>query len=382
MKCANRLRTIKVLFVFLFGIPFLNIDGYEALKVLHLSFHRGCIKEFEEVARSLPINLTSWYIHDDPKQFDSQGVGASIYNIGHERAERIWHKHKEYFNQFDLIITSDTAPLSRIFLQNNWQKPLIIWVCNRFDYSDRASLDCNFPDQEFYVLFQKAAYMPKVKTISYTPYELAYAKAKGVSWEDFTIKPVGSHEQELKPEESSIHAHIQQEETIFVHPRLEAWGSQPGRQFTHLQHECEKRSITVYMGNYNGPDDIKNFKGVIFFPYAWSNLALFENIQRGIIHFVPTVRFVKELIAAHKPVTYDPQIIAGNSKLCEWYTPEHKDIVIYFDSWDDLKEKIMTTDYHRMRGKIKEFGKHHREKMLLMWQETFEHLLAQTGFKQ
>jgi len=57
--------------------------------------------------------------------------------------------HKDYFDTFDVIVTSGTAPLHESFLQNGWTKPLIIWICNRFDYCDYASLDCNFPDQEY-----------------------------------------------------------------------------------------------------------------------------------------------------------------------------------------------------------------------------------------
>ena len=32
------------------------------------------------------------------------------YNIGHQIAEKYYNKHFEYFNTFNIIITSDTAP--------------------------------------------------------------------------------------------------------------------------------------------------------------------------------------------------------------------------------------------------------------------------------
>ena len=44
-------------------------------------------------------------------EFDGISSGNALYNVGHERAQNIWNKHKDYFNQFDAIITSDTAPL-------------------------------------------------------------------------------------------------------------------------------------------------------------------------------------------------------------------------------------------------------------------------------
>src|SRR5579872_995466 len=104
-----------------------------SLHILHLSFHKGCIRDIEIVAQELGCTITSLFIPDLPaKEFDGYAAGNSLYNIGHERAEKIWNKHKDYFNQFDAIITSDTAPLARIFLQNNYEKPFIIWVCNRF----------------------------------------------------------------------------------------------------------------------------------------------------------------------------------------------------------------------------------------------------------
>ena len=70
-------------------------------KVLHLSFHRGCIKDFEAVARELSLDLTSWYIlhPGDRSFFDEKRPGNSIYNIGHDRAVRVWKKHKDYFEQ-------------------------------------------------------------------------------------------------------------------------------------------------------------------------------------------------------------------------------------------------------------------------------------------
>ena len=103
-------------------------------KALHLTFHKGCESELATISEALSIELQTWFIPDLPVHFlDGVAHGNALYNIGHERAERIWNLHKEYFEQFDVIITSDTAPLARIFLQNGFKKPLIIWICNRFD---------------------------------------------------------------------------------------------------------------------------------------------------------------------------------------------------------------------------------------------------------
>lgn len=360
-----KLRNVNLLVFFLLLIDNKIIFAKDLPRILHLSFHKGCINDFKEVAKELLLDVTSWFILSDehpPYYFDGVSTGNAIYNIGHERAKNIWNKHKDYFDSFDAIITSDTAPLARIFLQNGFNKPLIIWVCNRFDYYDGASLDCDFPDQEYYDLIQQATQQKNVKVISYTPYEYFYALTKGVNFGTFTIKPLGTAA--LKNSSISwIPAEIKKEETFFIPPRL----SEEGKKF--LLNKCKELGFKVYCGNYNGPCDLKEFKGIIHFPYAWSNLALFENINYGLIHFVPTIFFVKQLIAENKPIAY---FTAQNFECAEWYREENKDLFIYFDSWQDLKNKIETADYEIKNKNIKQFAATHKKTMIARWKEVFE----------
>src|SRR5438477_2333100 len=152
-----------------------------SLHVLHLSFHKGCINEINYIAQKLNFTVTSLFVPAIALQeWDGISMGNVLYNVGHDRAARIWNKHKDYFNQFDGIITSDTAPLARIFLQNNYEKPIIIWICNRFDYTDTGSLDCDFPDQEFYQLFQEANVNKNVFIVPYNAFESFYAAQKNL----------------------------------------------------------------------------------------------------------------------------------------------------------------------------------------------------------
>src|SRR5579872_2660547 len=89
----------------------------EPLKVLHLSFHKGCMEDIEQVASELGFDVTSWSIYQLGDKWEGSWAGNDSYNIDADRAQRVWNLHHDFFNQFDMIITSDTAPLSRIFLQ-------------------------------------------------------------------------------------------------------------------------------------------------------------------------------------------------------------------------------------------------------------------------
>ena len=161
-------------------------------KILHLSYHLGTIKEFETVAQKLDLDVTSWFVFEQPlKQFEGQDSGYHVYNMLPDRAERIWNKHKDYFNQFNDIMTSDTAPLSRIFLQHDWQKPLIIWVCNRFDLACKPS---SFPDEGLYKMFKEALNKENVFLIPWSIYEWFHCYKRGVRPQLPVIWPLGSEE--------------------------------------------------------------------------------------------------------------------------------------------------------------------------------------------
>ncbi len=333
-----------------------------------MSFHTGCIKDFEEVGRRLHLDLTSWHISSGPRsKYDGkERMGNDIFDIGHKRAAAVWNINKDYFDTFDVIVTSDTAPLARIFLQHGWQKPLIIWICNRFDYKDGGPQDEPFPDKEFYALFKKAAQQKNVFFVNYTAYERLYAKNKNIDTGRLIIKPCGSCEQTMRDNAISyIPQEVKKEETFFVLPR-------PG--WEQLYNRCKELSINVYTGSYNGPADLKDFKGIMHLPYQWSNLAFFENIQYGLPHFVPSRELVLKWYKDSELYSFFCfyHLHVSCLELCEWYAPEHKDIIIYFDSWEDLKHKTQTTDYAAMRKKVKDFGTAHNQEMIRRWRKVFD----------
>lgn len=361
---------------FLRQILVIVLCGYQplnGLKVLHMSFHQGCVKNFEYVAKKLNVDLISWLIpvsQESRDRYDRQVLhGNAIFDIGHNRAKRVWDNNKEYFNQFDVIVTSDTAPLARIFLQNGWKKPLIIWICNRFDYRDGGAQDEPFPDKEFYDLFRAAKYKKNVFFVHYTAYEHYYAQRKKVDTRKLIIKPCGSAEQSMRDNNPSyIPENVCKKDTFFVIPRAGGEG---------LYNKCKELGIPVYMGAYNGPADLKDFKGILHAPYTWSNLALFENIQYGLTHFVPSARLVREWFnnRSKNPSFCFFHLDVRLLELCEWYAPEHKDIIIYFDSWEDLKYKLETTDFAMMRKKVKAFAKKHNQEMIGRWRAVFDNVL-------
>lgn len=342
-------------------------------KILHLSFHLGCIKEVEHVARTLDLDVTPWYVFAKPlMEFEGRNSGFEIYNMLPDRAQRIWEKHKDYFNTFDIIWITDTAPLSRVFLQNNWEKPLLIWVCNRFDYCHYPS---EFPDPAYHEMFRQATKKKNVFIVPYAPYEWYYAYTKGVYLNTFTIKPIGATEyaDTHKRSDKAVPASVDKKNTLFIYPRLN------DKELSFVKQKCTELDIAHYSGAYDGVNDIADFKGIIFFIYgAWLNIAMFENFQKGLVHFLPSIEFMEELNRSGAPVSGHPYVLGSKLyQLCEWYAPEHKDLIVYYDSWDDLKHKIETTDYVAMKARIIDFAQRHEQEMMARWKQIFADIYKQ-----
>lgn len=326
---------------------------YQKLKILHLSFHSGCKNDLDYIFNKFNFYHEFMTIND---------IDNRKYNIGRNRAIEYWERYKDKFNQFDMIITSDTAPLSRIFLQNNWSKKLIIWICNRFDYSDVANLDCEFPDKEYYELITSATNSKNVKLIGYTTFENFYAKNyKNIDIGNQIIKPIGAN---INYDSNSIDNDAGKSNLFFI-------GSYHNDNIMiNLFDIVSKLNIPCYSGRYSGPLDLAKYKGVIHIPYAWSNLALFEAIHLSIIYFIPSLNFLLSL-KKNKNFFWSPPYDDKYIHISEWYCEENKDIFIFFDSWEDLVIKISTLDFNKQKKILKEFSKKNHSDMLKRWEQVF-----------
>jgi len=297
--------------------------------ILHLSFHDGCIKEIDTVMDILGHKVTTF------KKLDT-------YDITHEVASELWNQHKEYFESFDLIITSDTAPLSRIFLQNGCKVPLIIWVCNRFNYR------CE--DPEFYEMLRHPP--SHVQIFSYTPFEDHYARCKDIhSWSE-TITPTGLGSKCKLPKNRS---------GFFVPPYT-------NDRLTKLLPYLENHKVEYTHGRYGGARDLTKYQGIIHIPYAWSNLALWENLQNECVTFIPTIDFLQRINNVTGGFFFSPPLDWSAMNLAQWY--QHPGLFIEFNSWPDLLHKLQDTDYKAHRKRIRTFIKEHTQKTLIQWKRA------------
>lgn len=326
-------------------------------KVLHISFHSGCKNELDYVFDKLGYCIE--FMNFD----DGKTTTNAKYNIGYRRANWCWKKYKNYFETFDLIITSDTAPISRVFLQNKFSKKILIWICNRFDYSDCASLDCEFPDLEYYKLFKRALLKNNVFIAGYTKFENYYCKnIRDIDIGNNVIKPTGKNK-EITIDYSDNDKNYS--DTFFIPPYHN------DTIMMNLSEKLTELGIKNYNNRYNGMKELKMFKGVVHIPYAWSNFALFEAIQFGIIYFIPSKTFLFE-IKKNKDFFWSPPYNDNWIELSEWYCEENKNLFVYFDSWEDLANKVVTINYKEKKEQIIQFAYEHEKKQIQLWKNAID----------
>ena len=217
------------------------------MKVLHLSFHQGCQNEIKYLSEKLGFELEYMKFNDGVTK------NNEIYNITKGRADTAWKNYKDYYQKFDCIITSDTAPISRVFLQNNWSKKLIIWICNRFDYYHGT--ESGFPDSEYYDLIRDIKNRKNVFIFGYTDFENYYANyIRNCDIGYQIIKPIGILSSSRQNYISTL---IEDKENTFL-----VGPYHNDNIMINLAQKLRDLNIKVYQGRYGGPRDLSEFRRI------------------------------------------------------------------------------------------------------------------------
>jgi hypothetical protein len=336
------------------------------MKILHLTFHKGCELELEYAFKTLGHEITAMRFDDgETEPFGTPYVQSKMYEITHDRAQKSWEKYRDFYYSFDAIVTSDTCPVSRTFLQNNWEKPLLIWVCNRFDYA----ISPENLDPEYYHLLRDIPNRPNVRIFGYTQVENLYAKQiKNVDIGELVIKPIGKN----VFSENFTKTYDDGNETFFVpmhHNETKLMNLSEKSTAIGFHNECK---------HFDHASELLKYKGIISIPHAWSTITFFEIMQLGIVTFIPTHRFLLELFKTgdwwFQPpfhISYPDSIIYSES-----YCPEHSELFVFFDSWIDLVGKINTIDFEEKTRTILAFARNHEREMMARWCSVTKDLIV------
>lgn len=336
----------------------------ELTKVLHLSHHYGCLKDHQYVCDRLQLQLESEF-----SAWPNGVLPKGSYKMTDNLSRQIWDQNEEYFNSFDFVTTSDTAPLSRIFLQNidKFRGKLNIWVCNRFDYQMAG-------DSSFYRLFDGATRHSRVNVIPYTEFERVYMNRYNIHTDQEVIRPIGKTIPKLLSEYDLVPA---QEDV--TQDKLDVLVSRYHNDniFQNSKNICKSLGLKAEHGPYHGAEGLKKlieqFHCFFFNPDAYSKFTTFEMMQLGMPTIIPSESY---LLRNSRKSNYffSTGVSEETVHLCEWYNEYCKQYVLYIDGVEEIPAAVdkIKSNAHTICKTMKATAQTHTEKTLAQWRNIYD----------
>ncbi len=308
----------------------------------------------EYVCEKLDLDLETLYFHD----YAADIYRPNRYKVTEQRADAWWEDKKDFYQSFDLIITSDTAALSRIFLQHidELTPKLIVWICNRFDYAIEG-------DTKYSRLLSSLAQQKRIKLVPNTEIERIYCKQRGVDVIEPTIKPIGhrTRNRQMVPPHAAAYMEEADYETGFYIPMYHN-----ETRFMNLHRHCSSLGLKTFHGIHRGADSLKRFKAIIHIPYAWSTWSFFESLALNVPYLIPTEKFLTEL-QSRPSFWFQTDFDQNLLKISEWYCDEHRDFITCFNDWNDLVVKAQNSNWTKTKEKVSLFSKKHHDQTIKKW---------------
>lgn len=295
------------------------------IKILHITNHSGTILNATQVAK---------YINNDSNYNLNISITNKSWNysyyINESQANEIFQVYKDEITPYDILLFSDTAMYGRPFLQNIENHPcqIIFYITNRFDWGI-----WNISDDSFYKLYSTLSRNNRVIFISDNRYDKYYAQERGIYFplEDYL---------RLVPFVSS---------TLII-PDINTSSNNNKFKFLIQNRGTDIKFYSDILNNYNIQYDIFDsnnryrdkehiceYLGILHLPYQVNIQSLWENLGYGIIHFIPSKRFIMELLKNTEWYYWEERNREEKSiEFSEWYASDLENCFIYFDNWQDL----------------------------------------------
>jgi len=290
-------------------------------KVLHISHHIGCFRDQQYVMERLGFQVTNYKFTDN------------VFTITKEIADEFWYANVDVFNSFDYILISDTAPLSRTFLQHidELSAKLVIWICNRFDYGMQA-------EPEYYTLFKSATHHKNVKIVPSTFFEKVWCLKNGIDiLNTEVINPLGKHSNDDNIPKSNVFSEMYGDYKELPDADVIVPFYRNDTHFFKLADYLQSKNLSVYNGTFHTVDQLKKYSAFVTLPDTFCKWFSFEAIHNNIPVVLPSKRLLSKLCKVpdylFNVTGYGgaEQLTEDVISLSEWYNPKFNSCRYYFD---------------------------------------------------
>jgi hypothetical protein len=349
------------------------------MKLFNLDCHISVIADLKKIFEDLGNEVTSWSLSGHNWVFDKNPTQVDIINqntwrnLNKKMCDKFYERYKDELSEYDGFICTYPPAFSMIYEKFN--KPIILQIPIRYEIPFNSNPN---------------------KWNEFNEY-----LRKGI--DSGIIIPVANSEYDKKYFEFFIGRNCNLIPSICEYTNTK-WNPTKN-QFLYSSRLpiTFKTDIIVNkddLGRYKW-EDISNYKGVIIIPYNCSTMSIFEYYTSGIPIFCPSKSFMKELYIKYgyyvlseltwnktfglspgssincdssmDPNKYDDsEIMSRWIEYSDFYNEEWMPHIVYFDSMDELFQKLLNTNLSEIHTKMMDFNKIRKEKIYNLWKKTLE----------
>lgn len=332
------------------------------VKTLHLTSHSGTRRNIENVFNYLNMG----------DQLVTESFMYNGFYISKDLADELWsyYQNENKLEGFKCLFFTDTSMLARPFLQNIDKHNcfIIIYITNRFDWGFFGQTD-----DEYLNLYSEMSNHERVIFCSDNNYDQYYAKIHNIHFlyeNCINLTPYLC---------DRINVPTAENNKFFIYNR----GTKISNYVDILQnYNIDYEIFGENYNRYRDSEEICEYKGFIHLPYQVNIQSLWENLGYYIVYFIPSKRFIKELISTESWYYWEekdrPRFLEQSIDLSEWYIDENACLFEYFDSWNELnlKSKNITTEYLIQKKQIiMDFMINNNKTNLFKWKNIFSKII-------
>jgi hypothetical protein len=334
------------------------------MKIFNLDLHISVIADIQKILTDLGHQVTSWNMSGHNWVFGRGKLGTDIitqenwHNINEEMCDAFYNRYKNEFDNYDAFLTTHPPIFSRLF--KNWNKPIIMVASIRYEcpFSTRPQ-----EWEKFNSFLEDGVDKGQITLVANSKYDAEYGK--------YFLNRNFTHIPNLC-EYTNVHYNPTKNNFLY-YSRFNDYTQYCGGGISNL---VEKNKA---LGHKYKWSDLVQYRGIVCVPYNISTMSMFEYYTQNIPMFFPSIDLMLKMKKKHgnqilgetswnetwnmqphhyptewkegsviKPGINDPNHYQDLNKFKNWlpladfYDTEWMPHIQYFNSWDELKNRLST----------------------------------------
>lgn len=338
------------------------------MKLFNVDIHISIIHDIKTLFKEMGHQVDSWCMSghtwvNGEERIETEIVNSrNFLNIDQSMCDKFYEEYKNLLDDYDGFIHSYPPAFSALF--EKWDKPIYTIACTRYEFPCGSGPYANTDRLKW--LNDKLISGNKngqIKFIANNLYDKKYCETYcGGEWKHIP----------------SICKYVEHVTCSGINNKIIIWDrNRDGLRETFYNPKIYHQfNISQVYDRYK----LNEYCGIIHLPYNISIMSAFEHYAMGIPMFVPSyellTRWKKEgrdvLGELEFPNNLNHNLQDEWIRLADWYDEENMPHVIFFDSIEQLHQKINIFDRAETTSNMKNFYFKKKNKIKKMWTEALE----------